>query len=239
MKKHIGTALIIIGLLVIAFPLVGRYIADQKQKEMMEAFYLDSGTTGSSSSTEYTELNSIFDETNTVEGQEALDDYIEEHGSINLDGGSTDSTDEDGMGNALGLNESSDAIGVMNIDKIDFRGPIAEGADLETLNYSIGHMESTAELGTIGNSVVAGHRSHSFGKYFNRLDELEKGDEIVVETYDGTFTYVVYEILIVEPTDLSVLRGSSEYRVLTLITCDPVYNPTHRLIIHAIDKNQL
>lgn len=239
MKRHIGTVLIVIGILVVAFPLVGRYMANKKQEEMLNAFYLDTQSMSNNTSDEYSELDTVFGETNTEEGQEELDLSLEEIGSIVLDGGTAADYEEAGLGNSVDLAEEIKTLGVMNIEKIDLRAPVAEGADLDILKYAIGHMESTADLGAIGNSVVAGHRSHSFGVYFNRLDELVEGDEIVVETYSGTYTYVVYETLIVEPDDVSVLRNSSQYRVLTLVTCDPVYNPTHRLIIHAIDKNQM
>lgn len=233
MRKHIGTVLILLGLLIIAFPLVGKLIADRKQKEMLEQFYLESDHAQEEVVDAYDSLSSVFNVTNTEEGQEELDEIVS---SINLDQ-SEEAVDSE-IGTAITMGDTPTAIGVIRIDKIDLVAPIAEGADLDTLRYSIGHMEETAKLGSIGNAVVAGHRSHSFGVYFNRLDELKIGDEIVVETEYDTFTYVVYKTLIVEPDDVSVLRNSSKYRVLTLVTCDPVYNPTHRLIVHAIDKNQ-
>lgn len=239
MRRHIGTLLIVIGIIVIAFPLVGRYVANKKQEEMLDAFYLDTQMLSANATDEYSELDSVFGLSETEEGNLSSENTLDEVGEIVLDGGNATSIDFEGETGAVELSEDLKTLGVMNIEKIDLRAPIAEGTELSVLKYSIGHMESTTSLGSIGNSVVAGHRSHSYGVYFNRLDELENGDEIVVETYSGTYTYVVYEILIVEPDDVSVLRNSSEYRVLTLVTCDPVYNPTHRLIIHAIDKNQL
>ncbi len=128
-----------------------------------------------------------------------------------------------------------DTVALMEIDKIDVKLPVAEGTELDILKFALGHMTETAPpLGAIGNSVVAGHRSHSFGTFFNRLDEVEIGDEIKVSVGGKTYIYEVYETLIVEPDDLSVLRGSSNHRVLTLITCHPMYTSTHRLIVHAV-----
>jgi len=234
MKKHIGTILIVLGLVIIAFPFVGRYIADQRQKAMLDEFYLEVETSNQDASNDYSSLDSVFESTNTPEGQEALDESISEivqeteptpESTITLESAST-------------IGEKLSVLGIIKIDKIDLKAPIAEGAELDVLKYAIGHIESTSSLNTIGNSVVAGHRSHSFGVYFNRLDEMAIGDEIVVETSKEKVTYVVYEILLVEPDDVSVLRNSSKYRVITLVTCDPVYNPTHRLIVHAIDKEQ-
>ncbi len=237
MKKYVGTILIIVGLAIVAFPFIGKYIADQKQQAMMDAFYLESDSNEAANEA-YADLDSVFESTNTIEGQEQLDVDIESIDGIDLDGSGIETEDSDNQGSSMTLGEQPDTIGVINIPKIDLRAPIAEGADLDTLRFAIGHMENTADIGKIGNAVVAGHRSHSFGVYFNRLDEVVIGDEITVETGNEIITYVIYEIKIVEPDDMSVLKNSSNYRVLTLITCDPVYNPTHRLIVHAIDKEQ-
>ncbi len=235
MKKTLGTVLIILGLAIAVFPFAGRLIADQRQKAMMEAFYLEAEA-DEQVSEDYSELDSVFDS----EGQEALEESVSE--GVVIETGETDDAEEGGtteLLKSMTLGERPETIGIMNIPKISLRTPIAEGADLDILRFAIGHMKGTAGLGEIGNSVIAGHRSHSFGVYFNRLDEMENGDEILVEAGGRTITYVVYDKLIVEPDDLSVLGSSSKYRVLTLITCDPVYNPTHRLIVHAVDKEQL
>jgi sortase A len=72
---------------------------------------------------------------------------------------------------------------------------------------------------------------------FNRLDELEVGDGIVVETADGSFEYTVFKKHVVEPDDLSVLNKNDRDRVLTLITCTPLYTATHRLVIHAVIRD--
>lgn len=237
MKKHIGTLFIVVGLIIIAFPLVGRFIADQRQKAMLDAFYLETDI-DTNATDDYSGLDDVFNLTNTVEGQESLDASINAAGQINLDGSETGSEEGSVLERSMTLGEQPKTIGIMNIPKINLRAPIAEGAALDILRFAIGHMESTTALGEVGNSVVAGHRSHSFGVYFNRLDEMAIDDEIIVETSKGKTTYVVYEIKIVEPDDVSVLKSSSTFRVLTLVTCDPVINPTHRLIVHAVEKSQ-
>ena len=56
---------------------------------------------------------------------------------------------------------------------------------------------------------------------------------VVIIAGDQVYEYIVYEKLIVEPSEVSVLNRNSDFRVLTLVTCDPMINPTHRLIIHA------
>lgn len=126
-----------------------------------------------------------------------------------------------------------DVIGVIRIQAIDLEYPIIEGTGDAQLAKGIGHIDYTDSLGQYGNTGLAGHRAHRFGRLFNRLDELKNNDIIQVISDGYSYEYVVYEKLIVEPSDISVLNRNGDFRVLTLVTCDPMINPTHRLIIHA------
>lgn len=129
--------------------------------------------------------------------------------------------------------EQGQVLGMIEIDKIDLQLPVAYGSDLETLKKTAGLLEGTAMLGETGNSAIAAHRSYTYGKFFNRLNEIEEGDTITIETNSGIYEYEVYKILVVEPTDLSVLEQTDEKKIITLITCDPIDEATHRLIVHA------
>ncbi|MEK4062383.1 MULTISPECIES: class D sortase [Paenibacillus] len=123
--------------------------------------------------------------------------------------------------------------GIITIDKIDLKLPILEGATKANMKHAAAHMKETAPIGEIGNAAIAAHRSRTAGRLFNRLNEVKVGDTISVKTSDQEYKYEVYDISIVEPTDVSVLNGNKQDKILTLITCDPLVNPTHRLIIHA------
>jgi sortase A len=125
-------------------------------------------------------------------------------------------------------------LGTLYIDKFGLELKIVEGASEQNLEFFIGHLAGTSAIGEIGNTAIAGHRSYVFGNFFNRLDELEKDDEIKIEANGKTYIYKVYETLVVEPNDISVLKRSRTQSVLTLITCHPLYISSHRLIIHAV-----
>lgn len=235
LKQHLGTLLIILGIIAIAFPLVGKYQAYQRQQEMMA--YLEE-TEAEIEEANYDELSDALEWGALEDNQGELELGIDANTTIDeLDVGDVEG-DSSNLSNAENIKEKPDAIGLIQIDKIDVKLPVAEGADLATLKFALGHMPETADLGSIGNSVIAGHRSHSFGTFFNRLDEVEVGDEIKVKANGKEYVYEVYETLIVEPDDLSVLRGSSSHRVLTLITCTPMYTSTHRLIVHAVVREE-
>lgn len=123
-------------------------------------------------------------------------------------------------------------VGILVIPKIDLKVAIGEGTDLKTLKYAVGHFKNTAMPGQKGNFCLAGHRSYTFGEYFNRLGEIKIGDEITVKTISGDFKYKVYDIKVVLPEETDVLN-STEDATMTLVTCTPIRVATHRLIIKA------
>jgi sortase A len=230
LKKHIGTLLIIIGIVIITVPLVGRYIANQRQEALMADFLEQSLMIEDTNS--YDDLSASLEWGVQEENQEDLSESIDV-----VDPSSLEEDDIEGnLEETAIIKERPKAVAILEIEKIGIKLPVAEGVDLATLKFALGHMPKTASLGSVGNAVVAGHRSHSFGTYFNRLNEVEVGDTIKVTTGGQTYTYEVYETLIVEPDDLSVLRGSSNHKVITLITCHPLYTSTHRLIVHGVIK---
>ena len=125
-------------------------------------------------------------------------------------------------------------LGVVEIPKIKVKLPIFYGTTQGNLIVGAGQIEGTTPIGEVGNTGISAHRSYTYGHQFNRLDELQEGDEIHITTEAGLYVYRVYKTLLVEPTDTSVLNRNNRDKVLTLVTCDPIRNSTHRLIVHAI-----
>jgi sortase A len=125
-----------------------------------------------------------------------------------------------------------DAAGVIVIPKIGLDKMIVEGVGVEELKLAVGHYPDTPMPGEKGNAALAGHRT-TYGHPFNRLDELNNGDEISVTTRAGTFRYAVAEKKVVTPESIEVLDPSPDNR-LTLTTCHPKYSAEQRLIIVAL-----
>ena len=128
------------------------------------------------------------------------------------------------------LESEEGAIGIISIPKIDLNVALSEGVDASVLKYAVGHFRGTPMPGDKGNFCVAGHRSYTYNQYFNRLDELGIGDEIIVTTQDGKFKYEVYESKVVKPEEISVL-DNTQGEEITLVTCTPIRVATHRLIV--------
>lgn len=128
---------------------------------------------------------------------------------------------------------SPQAIGILTIDKIKLKLPIFSGASNANLKIGVGWMKETASIGQNGNAALAAHRSHTYGRFFNRLDELQIDDTFTISVGDQQYKYVVFNKVVVEPTDVSVLKQNKKEQVVTLITCTPLITATHRLIIQA------
>ncbi|WP_044937384.1 class D sortase [Pseudobutyrivibrio sp. LB2011] len=128
---------------------------------------------------------------------------------------------------------TGDMLYILRIPSIDSENPVREGTERNVLSDSLGHESGTAFAGEEGNCVIAGHRNYNFGKYFNRLDEVEIDDLIYLDSATETYTYVVTDIQVVDPTDVEILEPIEGKETLTLYTCTPIYIATHRLVIIA------
>ncbi len=80
--------------------------------------------------------------------------------------------------------------------------PIAEGANLHNLRVAIGHYTNSPSAGEPGVAIYLGHRSYTYGRHFNRMDEVKIGETIIIETKTTRYTYEVDQIDVVEPDDL-------------------------------------
>jgi len=125
-------------------------------------------------------------------------------------------------------------IGILTIDSIDLRLPIADDIEYATLRIAPGRVPQTAQVGDIGNAVIAGHRNYAFGSMFNRLGELDIGDIMQYQARNGELMeFMVFEIAVIEPENqIAFLQPTSE-SIITLYTCTPIRTATHRLIIRA------
>ena len=137
---------------------------------------------------------------------------------------------------------SGDAIARIRAPKIGLDKIVVEGVEVDDLRKGPGHYRSTPMPGQRGNAAIAGHRT-TYGAPFNRIDELEPGDDILVATPQGEFTYKVTAHdsgdgsisghQIVSPNDVWVLDDAGDNR-LTLTACHPKYSASQRIIVQAV-----
>lgn len=109
--------------------------------------------------------------------------------------------------------------------KIDQAEAIIGGDDLKR---ALIHYGGTALPGTYGKAVIFGHsvlpvffNPKNYLTIFSTLPKLDKGDEIFV-TYDNiTYKYIVDNMRVVSPDDVSVLEQRYDWPTLCLVTCVP------------------
>lgn len=112
---------------------------------------------------------------------------------------------------------------------------VVEGVSPDELAVGVGHYPRTATLGERGSIGIAGHRT-GWGDPFLELDELDRGDRIVLESRRNRYVYVVTGTRVVEPSDGWVLKGDPNVQApyeLTLTTCTPEGTSLRRLIVWA------
>jgi sortase A len=107
---------------------------------------------------------------------------------------------------------------VLRVPKIHLEVPVFEGTDQLTLNHGVGRIIGTAQPGQPGNLGIAGHRDG----FFRGLKDVREGDEIELQTLQGTQSYLVEEIQIVQPENIEVLLPRA-VPSLTLVTCYHFY----------------
>lgn len=122
-------------------------------------------------------------------------------------------------------------VGLLSVPRLGLSTAVVEGDDSKSLRLSAGHLPDTPWPWQPGNSAIAAHRDGRF----RGLRKVKVGDEIRLRTRHGELHYLVRQLSIVEPDDLTVL-DPREPASLTLITCYPftyIGNAPRRFIVRA------
>ena len=128
-------------------------------------------------------------------------------------------------------------IAIMEIPSIKLKQPVVEGITEDVIKYFLGKFPESTMPGEVGNFAVAGHRVSDFTDAFINLYKVKPGDNVIVTTKDGKYTYEVEESFIVDPEQVEVLENA-DYEKITLITC--TIGSKRRVIVTGklIEKNE-
>lgn len=124
-----------------------------------------------------------------------------------------------------------DAVAKLIIPRLNTELYVVEGDDSRELRRGPGHVVGTAMPGQAGNCIIAGHRD----THFRVLKDIRKGDEIVLETGAGQYTYRVKGTQVVLPSSTAPLKPTDDAE-LHLITCYPFYylgSAPRRFVVQA------
>ena len=110
----------------------------------------------------------------------------------------------------------------------------------EDLKKSLVHYQPVTLPGSIGNTVIFGHstlpqlyNANDYKTIFTFLPSLSEGDVIKVKLQNNTYEYIVSEMFVVKPDQVSVLNQTTDSSILTLVTCVPPGTYWNRLVVRA------
>ena len=119
----------------------------------------------------------------------------------------------------------------IQIPALGVDAPIVQGDGWDQLKKGVAQHIGTPNPGGNGNLILSAHND-VFGEIFRDLDKLKTGDQVILFTDQRTFTYVVRQSQIVEPTQTEVMSQTKE-AVVTLISCYPYVVDNQRIVITA------
>jgi sortase A len=122
-------------------------------------------------------------------------------------------------------------IAILKIPKIHLEVAVFDGTEDSALDRGVGRIVGSSRPGERGNMGVAGHRDG----FFRGLKDIGPGDTLELKTHEKSQVFYVDRILVVDPSDVSVLRAE-DAPLLTLVTCYPFYHvgsAPQRFIVQA------
>lgn len=220
LKRSIGILFILSGILLLAYPKLKVIYYERQLQKVMDSW-----------------LNSLAQLEEGGQSLDGLADLSAEYSNLDSQQASLDlkkrTENEARQAKLKAEYLAKNTEGLLKIDKIDLYMPILKGVTEKNLNISVASIEETGVMGQVGNYCIAGHRSRTYGRQFNRLDELATGDIIEVISESQTYVYGVSGVFLVEAEDTWVLEGNMSEPLISLITCDYSQEPSLRLVIRG------
>lgn len=127
----------------------------------------------------------------------------------------------------------------LSIPKLNIKdAKVVVGGD--NLSKSLIHYIPQSYPGEYGNIAIFGHSTlpqlynpSNYKTIFTYLPSLIKGDTIYLTVQDMQYAYTVYDIFVVNPSQISVLDQTHDEAYVTLITCVPPGTYWNRLVVKA------
>ncbi|WP_295624701.1 class C sortase [uncultured Corynebacterium sp.] len=219
-KVLLPLLLVIVGLLVLLYPVVATQWNNLKQMRAAEAYAQFEEEAGPDALAEMLESAHRYNETRT-QGP-IFDPWLSRVGE--------DNSAYQAYLQELSLNETMGRI-VVPAAQADL--PIYHGTTDEVLQKGVGHLfgSDLPVGGENTHSVLTGHTGLANATLFDNLKDVVEGDAIYVAVSGERLKYEVGEIRVVEPNDTEGLGVQQNEDLLTLITCTPYGINSHRLIV--------
>lgn len=215
--------LFVVGAGIFLYPLVSNLMAERLQEQVIRTYTAKIEETRREELDQAREDAEIYNE--NLAGDPVHDPFVSGSGYAL----------PDNYEEVLDLNEDG-VMGYVEIPNIDVRLPIYHGVSKEVLEKGAGHIPETSLPigGENTHAVISAHRGLPSAKLFTRLDEMKKGNVFYLYILDEILAYQVDEIQTILPEDIAELRLEKGKDLVTLLTCTPYGENTHRLLVRGI-----
>lgn len=200
-KKIIGIICIILSLCLFIIPPIVKYIQYQKQEAEKDALLSEiekllNDTENTELETETTTPENTLPSTETQPPSETTQPVYKPY--------------------RTSTNEEID--GILKIPVIDLELPILTNVTEKGLNKTCARVTNTNPPGC-DNYCIMGHTMDAYGKVFNRLKEVKKGDIVTIVARDYTYNYEIYETFKTKGLDMNILEDIKDKQIITLFCC--------------------
>lgn len=128
--------------------------------------------------------------------------------------------------------------GSLTVECLGITYPIYLGATEENMLKGVTHLGETSLPigGKNTHCVIAGHCGMIRTEMFRNLDKVKEGDIVKIKNQWEVLTYEVTDIIVADPDDYSKILIEDGKDLLTLVTCYPYPENSHRLLVRCERK---
>ena len=226
LPRIIAILLILIGVAVLSYPVISNWLISQNQTVAITDYGLSVAQMNEMRKQE--ELARAREYNDMLSGSGIVDPFLPESGYVLPE-------EYTSILNIAGV------ICHIEIPKINLNLPVYHGTEEETLRKGVGHLQNTAFpiAGESNHTALTGHRGLPSAKLFTDLDKLVEGDKFYITILDEKATYVIDQIVVVEPSDTRELMPVVGEEYITLITCTPYGINSHRMFVRGYRSGEV
>lgn len=243
-RKTIAIIIIICGITTAFYPLINSQQYSKSSADVIDDFdklIKDNSSLGVSDipGEEFSESKSLIDYDNLYNAMVRYNEDIFRTRSNRLIQSETEYASKCFNLSDFGIN-NDDMIGYITIPKIDIEIPIYLGANQLNMAKGAAHLSYTSLPIGLKNSnvVISGHRGYWGIPFFLHLNDLVKGDEVYITNFWQRLRYRVKDIKILSSDGTSEIKIEKGKDLVTLLTCHPYLNNTHRLVVVCERENE-
>lgn len=133
-----------------------------------------------------------------------------------------------------------DVIATITVPKMDIKLPIYLGATKENMAKGIVNLGNTSLPigGHNTNCVLAGHRGYRGAPFFRNIENLQLGDEVIIQNFWEQLNYKVSEIKVIYPSESENILIQEGKDMITLITCHPYRHNYQRYVVYCVRSDE-